>query len=72
MLDHTGVLHPDLVFEHHFVRAHQESNRIPNTLGFDPTTLGFSSSVTTGPAIDDLSRHPVRKPPERAGTAVWP
>ena len=62
MLDHTWVLSPSLVFEHHFVYAHQESNRIPNTLGFDPTTLGFSSSVTTGlqsttfPAVISASR----------------
>lgn len=62
MLDHTWVLSPTLVLEHHFVYAHQESNRIPNTLGFDPTTLGFSSSVTTGlqsttfPAILSASR----------------
>ncbi len=32
MLDHTWVLTSDTVFEHHFVYAHQESNRIPNTL----------------------------------------
>lgn len=62
MLDHTWVLSPTLVFEHHFVYAHQESNRIPNTLGFDPTKLGFSSSVTTGlqsttfPAVLSASR----------------
>jgi hypothetical protein len=48
MLDHTWLLSSDLVFEHHFVYAHQESNRIPETLGFDPTTLGFASSVTAG------------------------
>jgi hypothetical protein len=48
MLDHTWVLSPSLVFEHHFVYAHQESNRIPETLGYDPTKLGFNSSVSAG------------------------
>lgn len=48
MLDHTWVLSSNLVFEHHFVYAHQESNRIPNTLGYDPTKLGFNSSVSAG------------------------
>ena len=48
MLDHTWMLSPNMVFEHHFVYAHQESNRIPETLGYDPTKLGFNSSVSTG------------------------
>lgn len=48
MLDHTWVLSSNLVFEHHFVYAHQESNRIPETLGYDPTKLGFNSSVSAG------------------------
>ena len=48
MLNHTWVLSPSLVFQHFFVYTHQESNRIPNTLGFDPTSLGFNSSVTQG------------------------
>jgi hypothetical protein len=62
MLDHAWVISPSLVFDHHIVRAHQESNRIPNTLGYDPTKLGFASSVTTGlqsttfPAVTSASR----------------
>jgi hypothetical protein len=48
MLDHTWVISPNKVLEHHFVYAHQESNRIPESLGFDPTSIGFNSSVTTG------------------------
>ncbi len=45
MLDHTWVLSPGLVFEHHFLYAHQESNRTPAGLGINPTTLGFDTSV---------------------------
>jgi len=37
-----------VVLEHHFVFAHQESNRTPQGLGFDPTSLGFNPNVTTG------------------------
>jgi hypothetical protein len=48
MFDHTWVLTTNVVFEHHFVFAHQESNRTPQGLGFDPTSLGFNSNVTTG------------------------
>lgn len=48
MLDHTWVLTPNIVFEHHFVYAHQESNRSPESLGFNPTSLGFNSNVTAG------------------------
>lgn len=48
MLDHTWTLSPSLVFEQHFVRVHQESNRTPPSLGFNPTTLGFNSSVVAG------------------------
>ncbi|MGB7264288.1 MAG: hypothetical protein WBC92_02170, partial [Terracidiphilus sp.] len=48
MLDHTWVITPTLVFDHHFLRAHQESNRIPPSLGFKPTSLGFNSNVVTG------------------------
>jgi hypothetical protein len=48
MLDHTWVLTPSIVFEHHFLYAHQESNRVPESLGYNPTQLGFDPSVTTG------------------------
>jgi hypothetical protein len=62
MLNHTWTLSPSLVFQHFFVYAHQESNRIPNTLGYNPTQLGFNSNVTQGlssttfPAITSASR----------------
>jgi len=48
MLDHTWVITPSLVFDHHFVRAHQESNRIPPSLGFDLTSIGFNGNVVKG------------------------
>ncbi|SDF06044.1 carboxypeptidase regulatory-like domain-containing protein [Terriglobus roseus] len=48
MLDHMFILNSRLVFEHHILYAHQESNRVPASLGFDPGTLGFNSNVTAG------------------------
>lgn len=48
MLEHTWVLTPNMVFEHHFTNAHQESNRTPQGLGYNPTTLGFDPSVVAG------------------------
>jgi hypothetical protein len=62
MLDHTWVITPTVVLDHHFVYAHQESNRIPNTLGFNPTSIGFNGNVTAGlqtttyPTISSASR----------------
>jgi hypothetical protein len=62
MLEHTWALPPDFVFEHSFVYGHQESNRVPNTLGYNPTQLGFNQNVTQGlasttfPAITSASR----------------
>jgi hypothetical protein len=48
MLDHTWAISSNLVFDHHFLRAHQESNRIPPSLGFNPTSIGFNSNVVNG------------------------
>jgi hypothetical protein len=62
MLNHTWILSPNLVFQHFFVYTHQESNRIPSTLGYDPTKLGFNANVSAGlasttfPAITSASR----------------
>jgi hypothetical protein len=62
MAEHTWILSSNLVFEHHFVYAHQESNRIPYTLGFNPLSLGFTNSnvssslaTTTFPSITALT-----------------
>jgi hypothetical protein len=62
MMDHTWALSQNAVFQQLFVYAHQESNRIPNTLGYDPTKLGFNANVTQGlasttfPAITNATR----------------
>ena len=62
MINHTWVLSPTMVFEHHFVYAHQESNRTPAGYGFDPTSLGFAPNVganlraLTFPSITSVSR----------------
>lgn len=48
MIDHTWVLNSRLVFEHHILYSHQESNRVPTSLGFDPASLGFNSNITAG------------------------
>jgi hypothetical protein len=45
MGSHTWILTPSLVLEHHLAYGHQESNRVPAGSGFDPTQLGFDSSV---------------------------
>src|SRR5262245_30150579 len=49
-LRHTWVINSKLIFEHHFSYGHSESNRTSPNLGFDPTSLGFSPSVTAGAA----------------------
>jgi hypothetical protein len=36
------------LFEQHFTYAHQESNRTPEALGFNPTSLGFNPNVVAG------------------------
>ena len=48
MLNHTWVISPTLIFDHYFVWAHQESNRIPASLGFNPTSIGFNADVVAG------------------------
>jgi hypothetical protein len=48
MVNHTWVISPNIVFQHHFSLANSQTNRVPLTLGFDQSTLGFPSTVTTG------------------------
>jgi hypothetical protein len=48
MVQHTWVLNASTVFNHHFTYAHQESNRSPESLGFNPTSLGFDGNVVEG------------------------
>ena len=46
-VDHTWVIRPDLVFEHHLSWAHSESNRDESVLK-TPSSMGFGASVTPG------------------------
>lgn len=46
-VDHTWIIKPNMIFEHHFSWAHSESNRNESKL-ITPTSLGFSSSVAPG------------------------
>jgi hypothetical protein len=48
MIDHSWVLSPSIIFEHHIAYGHQESNRTPAGSGFNPTQLGFDPSVVAG------------------------
>jgi hypothetical protein len=62
MVDHSWVLTPGLVFEHHIAYGHQESNRTPAGSGFNPTQLGFDPSVAAGlraltfPSVTSVNR----------------
>ncbi len=46
-IDHTWVISPNLVFEHHLSWAHSESNRDESVLK-SPASLGFGAAVTPG------------------------
>ncbi len=62
MVSHTWILSPSIVFEHHFLYAHQESNRTPAGYNYDPTQLGFDPSVAAGlralnfPSVTSVNR----------------
>ena len=47
MIDHTWIIRPNMIFEHHFSWAHSESNRNESVLK-SPTSIGFNSSVAPG------------------------
>jgi hypothetical protein len=49
--NHVWTLRPTLIFEYHFSQAQSETNRIPLTLGFDQTQLGFPRSVAEGQRV---------------------
>jgi Carboxypeptidase regulatory-like domain len=46
-VDHTFIIKPNLIFEHHFSWAHSESNRAESVLK-SPASLGFGGAVTPG------------------------
>jgi hypothetical protein len=62
MINHSWVITPSLVFEHHIAYGHQESNRTPAGSGFNPTQLGFDPSVIAGlrsptfPSVTSVNR----------------
>lgn len=61
MLDHTWVLSPNIVFEHHFVYAHQESNLTsPSPLNSQVGTLtggpGFVGVNGDGPRLQTVQK----------------
>jgi len=46
-VDHTWIIKPNMIFEHHFSWAHSESNRNESVLK-SPGSLGFGGSVLPG------------------------
>lgn len=49
--NHIWTATATTIFEHHFSQAQSETNRIPLSLGFDQSKLGFPSSVTQGQRV---------------------
>jgi hypothetical protein len=62
MIDHTWIIRPNLLFEHHFSWAHSESNRNESVLK-SPASLGFSSSVAPGVTADQTPQLTLSGPP---------
>lgn len=50
-VDHTWVIQPNMIFDHHFSWAHSESNRNESVLK-SPVSLGFNSAVAPGITAD--------------------
>lgn len=48
MVQHTWIISPSVVFDHHFSYAYSESQRVTPGLGFDPLQLGFAANTVTG------------------------
>lgn len=48
IVSHTWTISPSVILVHHFSEADSQTNRVPTTMGFDQTSLGLPSSVTTG------------------------
>ena len=62
IVDHTWIIKPNLIFEHHFSWAHSESNRNESVL-VSPTSLGFGSSVVPGITADQSPQLTLSGPP---------
>ncbi len=48
MVGHTWTIAPSKILVQHFSMADSQTNRIPLTLGFDQSSLGFPPTVTEG------------------------
>ncbi len=48
IVNHTWTYSPHTILVHHFSMANSQTNRVPLSLGFDQTSLGFPSTVTKG------------------------
>ncbi len=61
-VDHTWIIRPNMIFEHHFSWAHSESNRNESVLK-SPTSLGFSSSLVPGITAQQTPQLTLSGPP---------
>jgi Carboxypeptidase regulatory-like domain len=61
-VDHTWIIRPDMIFEHHFSWAHSESNRNEAVLK-SPASLGFSSAIAPGVTADQTPQLSISGPP---------
>jgi hypothetical protein len=62
IVDHTWIIRPDMIFEHHFSWAHSESNRNESVLK-SPASLGFSSAIAPGVTADQTPQLSISGPP---------
>ncbi len=62
MVDHTWIIRPNMIFEHHFSWAHSESNRQESVLK-SPASLGFNSAVTPGITANQTPQLSISGPP---------
>ncbi len=61
-VDHTWIIRPNMIFEHHFSWAHSESNRNESVLK-SPASLGFSGSVAPGITAQQTPQLTLSGPP---------
>ena len=62
IVNHTWIIRPDMIFEHHFSWAHSESNRNESVLK-SPASLGFSSAIAPGVTADQTPQLSISGPP---------
>jgi hypothetical protein len=61
-VDHTWIIRPNMIFEHHFSWAHSESNRNESVLK-SPASLGFDSSIAPGVTANQSPQLNISGPP---------